>query len=315
MPHQHNCHNCGQSFTGNISKRFCSDACRKYYKRHNEVSLAGLPRYQIPDKTGQVRTVARSSNNTLGNYAAKKGIDLLAKYAEQSFMPPKETAKSMPTGRQTEPLQVYTAAAILADETAELFRTYLTLDTDWQSFLGPVSYPFKLLVWGVAGSGKSSFCLQLANQIAKQDPLLYVAGEESLDSYTLRDKQQRMLASTSTKNCLFASRLPQSTSEWQEALQLNKPGYGESCRAVFYDSVTQLNITPFYIHSATHDFQLPILSSLAHIFITHAHKDGQQYRGDGSWGHEVDVIVRVEAGVATTQKNRFGEVGRSLTVF
>lgn len=315
MAHQHNCHNCGQSFTGNISKRFCSDACRKYYKRHNEVSLAGLSRFQIPDKAGQVRTVARPSSTSLGNYAAKKGIDFLAKYAEQSLMPVKETSKTGVKGLPTEPLHVFTAADLLADETAELFRSYLTLDAEWKAFLGPVSYPFKLLVWGVAGSGKSSFCLQLANQIAQQSRLLYIAGEEGLDSYTLRDKQQRMLSTANTKNCLFASRLPQSTREWLEALQLTQSGASPACQAVFYDSVTHLNITPFYIHSAAHDFQLSNFTTLAHIFITHAHKDGQQYRGDGSWGHEVDVIVRVEAGVATTQKNRFGEVGRSLNVF
>jgi hypothetical protein len=80
--------------------------------------------------------------------------------------------------------------------------------------------------------------------------------------------------------------------------------------------VTKLDISPFYVHAVAHDFQLPDFTKRrSHIFITHAHKDGKQYRGDGSWGHEVDIIIRVENGIATTEKNRFGEVGRSLTVF
>lgn len=89
-----------------------------------------------------------------------------------------------------------------------------------------------------------------------------------------------------------------------------------SCKTIFCDSVTKLNITPFYVDAVTHDYRLPdFLELLSHIFITHAHKDGQQYRGDGSWGHEVDLIIRVEKGVATTEKNQFGEVGRTLPVF
>lgn len=87
-------------------------------------------------------------------------------------------------------------------------------------------------------------------------------------------------------------------------------------KAFFYNSVTNLDITPFYVDAAANDFNLPVLAqSLSGVFITHAYKDGQQYRGDGSWGHEVDIIIRVEKGIANTEKNRFGEVRRTLTIF
>ena len=95
-----------------------------------------------------------------------------------------------------------------------------------------------------------------------------------------------------------------------------EPFQQRTCKAVFYDSVTKLSITPFFVQAAANDYQLPRFSThLSHIFITYAHKDGQQYRGDGSWGHEVDVVVRVEKGVAIIEKNRFGPVGKTLKIF
>ncbi len=112
------------------------------------------------------------------------------------------------------------------------------------------------------------------------------------------------------------NRLPKNEAKWKQVLYPTGSSVLVSCRTIFYDSVTKLNITPFYVDAAAHDYRLPDFAEyLSHVFITHAHKDGQEYRGDGSWGHEVDVIIRVEKGVATTEKNRFGEVGRIWRVF
>ena len=158
--------------------------------------------------------------------------------------------------------------------------------------------------------------MQLANQLAATYQLLYIAGEEALNSPTLLDKQRRTLTGRNANQCTFLNRLPNSETEWKQVLTTSSVFQPDPFKAVFYDSVTKLGITPFYVNAAANDFHLPILEkSLSHIFITHAHKDGQQYRGDGSWGHEVDIIVRVEKGVAITEKNRFGETGQSLKIF
>ena len=158
--------------------------------------------------------------------------------------------------------------------------------------------------------------MQLANELALRGRLLYIAGEEALNSHTLLDKQRRTIATARAKNCSFLNRLPKAPLEWNQVLYPGGPFQLLSTKAVFYDSVTKLGITPFFVSAAANNYKLSALTeSISHIFITHAHKDGQQYRGDGSWGHEVDVIIRVDKGVATTEKNRFGEVGKTLKVF
>ena len=278
--------------------------------------------HPLPDKSGQNRTSPCGGGSSLGNYAAKKSIDLLAKYAEHTLIPPKPNANmaakapTSPRPPTVRPLVALTAQDIIEDTFNESLRAPVDLPPDWQDFLGDISYPFKMLVWGLPGSGKSSFCMQLANQIGRQHWLLYIAGEEELTNQTMVDKQRRLITQAQAqKNCVFLDRLPLNASEWKQVLASSRGGQSLFCRAIFYDSVTYLGISPFYVPAAAHEFNQPLLPGLAHIFITHAHKDGQAYRGDGSWGHEVDVVIRVEKGLAITEKNRFGEVGRSLRVF
>lgn len=316
MAHDNNCQNCGKSFSGNISRRFCTDACRKYYKRHGETSLSGMKPLTSADKAGQGRTMPRSGGSSLGTYAAKKGLDLLAAYVENSFQAPKSSGVSSATTPTNSPLQVMKAGVSLSDPTTKLLMDKVGFSEDFAAFLGLVCYPFKMLVWGLPGSGKSTFCMKLANEIATKHPMLYIAGEEALNSPTLLDKQRRTLATQNANRCVFLNRLPKSEQEWKQLVQSQGPIVVSPYKAIFYDSVTKLGITPFYVNAAANDFRLPALEkTLSHVFITHAQKDGQQYRGDGSWGHEVDIIVRVEKGVATTEKNRFGEVGRTLRIF
>ena len=316
MPHDNHCQNCGKSFAGNINRRFCTDACRKYYKRHGQISLAGVTSLINADKAGQNRTTPRPGGSNLGTYAAKKGIDILAKVIETSFQPPKSASSNPAIPPTNSPLQILTAGASLTQASTQTGVNRVVFSANFSAFLGPVEYPFRMLVWGLPGSGKSTFCMQLANEIAAKQRLLYIAGEEALGSATLIDKQRRTLSRSSAERCVFLNRLPTSKTEWDQALIAKGLAGLAPVKAVFYDSVTKLDITPSYVDSAAHDYGLPMLKqSLAHIFITHAHKDGKQYRGDGSWGHDVDITIRVEKGVATTEKNRFGKVGQTLTIF
>lgn len=320
MAHDNNCQNCGKPFTGNINKRFCGDACRRYFKRHDEVPVTTPKPYHFPDKSGQNRTTPRAGGSNLVNYAAKKGIDIAAKYLEKTVLSPDATfpakAPLQSAHASATPLVAQTADEIINNPLNELLRTELDLPLEWKAFFGAITYPFKMLVWGLPGSGKSSFCMQLANLIGRSHAVLYIAGEEELNCQTMVDKQRRLLRDGSAqKNCVFLPRLPQTTLEWKQVMQLPPAVENYGWTALFYDSVTQLGISPFYVQAASREFSLSAFPYLSHIFITHAHKDGQEYRGDGSWAHEVDVVVRVERGQATTLKNRFGEVGRSLRVF
>jgi hypothetical protein len=78
----------------------------------------------------------------------------------------------------------------------------------------------------------------------------------------------------------------------------------------------QMDITPFYIDQAAGMYKMNYFKDLlSHVFVTHAHKDGTMYRGDGSWAHEVDIVIRCKQGVAYTEKNRFGVVGKKFCIY
>jgi predicted ATP-dependent serine protease len=229
--------------------------------------------------------------------------------------------KPMPTasGSHRSPIQIQSADH---HPLKQLTHEWVKLSEDFQTFLGDISYPFKMLVWGQPGQGKSTFCMKLADQIANNWCVLYVSGEEGLNSATLMDKQRRAIQPDNGKKCLFIPRLPYNEKEWKEVItKREKDQTVITFKTVLYDSVTKLNITPFYADATANTCKMPYFNEkVSHIFISHAHKDGSTYRGDGSWGHEVDIIVRCENGVAIIEKNRFataikGKTGSELKFY
>jgi endogenous inhibitor of DNA gyrase (YacG/DUF329 family) len=317
MDTQKQCVTCGKSIEGRVDRQFCSDKCRKYFKRHGEVGFSRIRRVKKSDLSGQSRTLTGGGGSSVNNYFVKRLIDLGQKVAENKLLPEEKKFNSSIKSK-TIPLQIQSA-----DTFSGIFPMLpspkVLLNEKFEGFLGKkISYPFKMLIWGLPGSGKSTFSMQLADQISTNHKILYVAGEELLNSDTLKDKQNRSIQPRSKKNCIFINRLPNSETEWktllfEKSLQ-NTPQV--KFKTVFYDSVTKLEITPFYVDAIANDCRMPFFNAnLSHVFITHAHKDGQMYRGDGSWAHEVDIIIKCEKGVALTEKNRFGETGKVFQIY
>ena len=343
MAHTKNCKTCGKEFVGNINRQFCTDSCRKYFSRHGAIGHSGID-HNLPaqtDNSGQRRTSAGSG---LSNYAGKKLIDVVGKMAEQRLMATISASQTGASASLSAKMPLVTASPAHATEATNQPRRYRpALSAALQSFLGDLTYPFQMLVWGLPGSGKSTLSMMLADALADRFKVLYVSGEESLTSATLQQKQERTLTRPSAQ-FLFANRLPVSAQEWRQVLYASpatpitnrapttraqqpgavaiRPG-GDylAYRTVVYDSITMLDIHPFYAKATANDCQLPAFSQhISHVFISHAHKDGKEYRGDGSWGHEVDVIIRCHEGLATIQKNRFataehGRIGSSLRIY
>ena len=173
-----------------------------------------------------------------------------------------------------------------------------------------------MLVWGLPGEGKSTFCMKLAAEISKEYKTLYMMAEENLNSATFQDKKQRVLPSEKVSKVDFINRLPVSGEEWKSLLLQEKDKTKAKYSTLFYDSVTKMDITPFYIDQAAGLHKMSYFKDvLSHVFVTHAHKDGSMYRGDGSWAHEVDVVIRCKHGVAYTEKNRFGTIKKEFKIY
>ncbi|MCG8606872.1 hypothetical protein MJD09_18035 [bacterium] len=64
-----------------------------------------------------------------------------------------------------------------------------------------------MLVWGLPGSGKSTFPLQLLDAFNTTTPTLYVSGEEALDSATLISRVRRTMQHP--QHTLMIDRVPE----------------------------------------------------------------------------------------------------------
>jgi len=151
----------------------------------------------------------------------------------------------------------------------------------WANFIGKPNNDFKIMIYGKAGGGKSTFALKLAHYLANNIGLrvLYVAGEEKL-SYTLHEKMVRL--NISSPNLYINDTLPKDLSKYD---------------VVFIDSVNTLGLEPSDLE------RLPNNKAYAYIF--QCTKDGK-YRGSQEFEHNADTVIEVENMTAKMGKNRFG---------
>ncbi|HPE55592.1 MAG TPA: AAA family ATPase [Bacteroidales bacterium] len=160
----------------------------------------------------------------------------------------------------------------------------------WADIFGKVSQPFYAMVFGMPGSGKSTFDILFAKYLAKDLTLkvLYVASEEGF-TYTLREKFDRLNAFS--ENIDITYKLPSNFKDYD---------------FIFIDSVNELGIDPDQVAKLIAKARQ---SQISIIFIYRATKDGK-YKGLSENEHLVDVSIKVENGVTQNLKNRFGGQGR-----
>lgn len=150
----------------------------------------------------------------------------------------------------------------------------------WESFFGEPSRNFKAMIYGRAGSGKSTFAIQFAKYLSKDLGLkvLYIASEEKF-GHTLQEKVRRF--NVANDNIAFADKLPLDITKYD---------------VVFFDSVNDMKIEPAELMEMT--------ANIASVGIFQCTKTGT-FRGGEDFAHDVDIVVEVEDMVASTTKNRF----------
>jgi len=156
------------------------------------------------------------------------------------------------------------------------FQT-IGLQGRYKDLIGDPSVGFTAMVYGLPKSGKSTMCLDFANYLAtNHGKVLYCAIEEGF-GYTLKEKIERLKAHHS--NLYITDRVPENLNDFN---------------FVFIDSVSKAGMDVNDIDSLR-----KMHPEVSFIFIYHTTKEGK-FKGVNEHAHEVDVIVQVEKGKATS---------------
>ena len=167
------------------------------------------------------------------------------------------------------------------------FQT-IGLQGKYRELIGDPSVGFFAMVFGLPKSGKSTMCLDFANHLAtNHGKVLYCAIEEGF-GYTLKEKIERLKANH--PNLFVTDRVPEHLDQFN---------------FVFIDSVSKAGL-----EISDMDEMRKMNPNTSFIFIYHTTKEGK-FRGVNAHAHEVDVIIEVEKGKATStgRFNAGGSVG------
>lgn len=160
----------------------------------------------------------------------------------------------------------------------------------WGDFVGQPSINFHAMIYGRPKQGKSILAVQWAKYLSENfGKVLYVASEEGF-SITLQKKVMEF--AMDNPNLDFAN-----FRDFEQIKNaVNRGGY----RFVFIDSVNYIRITPEDVEDIKAENP-----QTAFITIQQATKNGN-FRGSQEFAHNCDMVIRVEAGMASHQ-GRFQE--------
>jgi hypothetical protein len=175
----------------------------------------------------------------------------------------------------------------------------LNFQDRWLAFLGYPSFNFHCAVTGLAGEGKSTFCIQFANYLAVNfGRVVYISGEEGF-SMTLRDK---FVNTNAIDKDLDIADLRNYESIINE-VPVNVYHF------IFIDSLDNMHIDSDKMKQLRERYKDSAL-----VTISQSTKDGKM-RGSYEIVHDSDITIKVQDGVAVTTKNRFKEKGMQFKVF
>jgi len=160
----------------------------------------------------------------------------------------------------------------------------------WNDFVGQPSINFHAMIYGRPKQGKSILAVQFAQYLSENfGKVLYVASEEGF-SVTLQKKVSEF--AMDNPNLDFAN--------YRDFEQIKNALSKRRYKFVFIDSVNFIKITPEDVEDIKSQNR-----QTAFITIQQATKNGN-FRGSQEFAHNCDMVIRVEAGMAS-QQGRFQE--------
>ena len=168
----------------------------------------------------------------------------------------------------------------------------ITLEHRFARFLGRPEFPFRMMVHGGPGSGKTTFALQLANSLAAHNGkrVLFVSSEEGIGQ-KLQAKIERL--GLRSPSLYYASILPDNYADYD---------------AIFIDSVISLGLTAEALRTLYR-----AAPHAAFVVINQDTKDGKA-RGSLELMHDVDISCRCENLTASLEKNRYGDTSKNFAI-
>lgn len=228
-----------------------------------------------------------------------KGIE--KKKVEDEIKQPEQTEIKQEEEKITEnPVVIQSNSKLISSrELREMNYKSLNFQGKWRDFFGTPAIVFHLAVHGKPGEGKSTFCIQFADYLAKNfGKVVYVSGEEGF-SKTLRDK---VVNNKIDNPYLFFADIS-SYDQIKNEIENNKFHF------IFIDSLDTLRIDAVKLRELREHYP-----QSAFITISQSTKDGKM-RGSQEIIHDTDIAAKVEDGMAITTKNRYHPRGTELQVF
>lgn len=167
--------------------------------------------------------------------------------------------------------------------------TTMHLSSRMRGFLGPIKVPHRILLWGDAGSGKSSFALILANEYDRIGNILYVMAEERIDSRRMENRARLMRVSPKR---LFRV-------ETGDLTAIRRLLHSGAYPFVIIDSVNEIEAPPLDVLRLGKEFP-----TTTFVFVAQSDKTADRYAGPAKWKHLVDIVIEANKGIAQTTKNR-----------
>lgn len=159
---------------------------------------------------------------------------------------------------------------------------------------------FIMLIWGSAGGGKSTYALMLIKDLIQIGKVLYYTTEESITNSSLKERFNRV--GLNNYNVLIDD--SGNFDNLVDAVNSN------TFNTIVIDSVNLLNIK----YSELLDL-IKSNNNINWVLIAHSTKDGKKHRGDSIFEFYPDVVIKVDKGIASVQKNRYAKLGYSVNIF
>ncbi len=182
------------------------------------------------------------------------------------------------------------------------FAPGLKFKGEWLDFIGEPERNFYMVISSPPGHGKTTFCLKFANYLAQNFGRVIFFENEMNQSRTKRIFEFLGESVSSRLDLNFDSDSPASIE------RVLKSGCYDFA---FFDSIQMSNLDEKELWKMKKD----LFPEMGFVAISFANQKGG-VRGSIVKQHQGDITVVFKSpGIATTTKNRFGEVGKEFEVF